>query len=116
MPPKPLTRQTIDQLRETAKMLARISARLDVEVVTAAEEGFEALEVTNFDQCQRGLEYLNNYVAAVSSASLAAKQNRGDAGVRASYGDGGAVSERLRNRTRLGQKPTKRKSRSKDSK
>ncbi|HRF01971.1 MAG TPA: hypothetical protein PLI18_15745 [Pirellulaceae bacterium] len=108
---KPKTRQTIDQLRETAKVLARISSRLDAEVVTAAEEGFEALEVTNFDQCQRGLEYLNNYVAAVSSASLAAKQGRGEMGERSAYSVP-IVSERERKRL----PPTKRKPRAKGSK
>lgn len=78
--------------------MARISMRLSAEVETVAEEGFEAIEVTHFDQCQRGLEYLNNYVAAVSSSLLASKQNRGDVGARESYGGAPIVSERTRSR------------------
>ena len=96
MPPKPRTRQTLDQLRQTAKTFADIATRLSVAVETASIDNFDELLVTNFDQAQRAIEYANNYAAAVTSCLLTAKQDRGDYGVKANGGKGSSVSSESR--------------------
>lgn len=80
MAPMPRTPQTAEQLQNTAELLIELSAALSKESSKVDQHDLESVDVRNFDQCRRALEYLENYISAVRSAIHEKRESRGDFG------------------------------------
>lgn len=78
MPPKPKTAQSRETLARHASALERSAGLLRATIQMMADEGFDSLEVTNYDQMTRALLYVNNFASAASNALIEAQTDRGD--------------------------------------
>jgi acyl-CoA reductase-like NAD-dependent aldehyde dehydrogenase len=83
MSPMPLhkpVKQNAQQLRQVADEIAKKAADLQALAMAMEESGFPELDVTNYDQLRRALEYVDNYGHAAKSAIRKAREARGDFG------------------------------------
>lgn len=76
---KPI-KQTPENLNEVAKEIDNAGAAIRGVAKAMKDGGFDALEVTNFDQLQRAIQYVGNFRHAVETALREAKRDRGDFG------------------------------------
>lgn len=74
---KPVT-QTVDNIRNMASAFAETASALEGLAAIAGVHGFDRIDVTNFDQARRAMEYAANYAAAVRTAINRARAERGD--------------------------------------
>lgn len=78
MPRSVYTPQSRESLAKTAKAMREQATLLEVVAASMQEDGFDLLQVTNYDQLQRGLAFLDNFCGAAKSALTAARLKRGD--------------------------------------
>lgn len=76
----PRTTQTVEQLKNTALTLQASADDIAATAALVAQHGFESLDVRNYDQCRRAMEYVENYTSAVKAALREARAARGDFG------------------------------------
>lgn len=78
MPRLDYTPQNRESLTKTAKAMREQAMLLEVVAASMEEESFELLQVTNYDQLRRGLEFLDNFCGAAKAALRRARLERGD--------------------------------------
>jgi hypothetical protein len=78
MPLHKPVKQSAEQLRSVADDIAKKAAELQGLAEAMKESGFDALEITNYDQLRRAQEYVDNYAHAAKSAIRKAREARGD--------------------------------------
>lgn len=78
MPIKPTTPQTANSLGEAAKVILEAGESLRVMAETLTSSGIESIDVTHYASFTKAIDFLDNYVAAVRTALVSAKRDRGD--------------------------------------
>ena len=78
MPQIRYTPQNRESLCKTAKAMKENALLLEVIAASMEDEKFDELQVTNYDQLRRGMEFLDNFCAAARAALRQARIERGD--------------------------------------
>jgi hypothetical protein len=78
MPRVEFTPQNRESLSKTAKAMKEQALLLEVVAAAMEDENFDLLQVTNYDQLRRGMEFLDNFCGAARAALRKARLERGD--------------------------------------